>query len=41
MRVIQKKNKMDILSQLRDKSKLNELLDYIYSLEYLNVQYES
>ena len=35
-----KKDKMDILSQLRDKSKLNELLDYIYSLEYLNVQYE-
>lgn len=35
-----KKDKMDILSQLRGKSKLNELLDYIYSLEYLNVQYE-
>lgn len=35
-----KKDKMNILSQLRDKSKLNELLDYIYSLEYLNVQYE-
>lgn len=35
-----KKEKMNIQNQLRDKKKLNELLDYIYSLEYLNVQYE-
>lgn len=35
-----KKEKMNIQNQLRDKNKLNELLDYIYSLEYLNVQYE-
>ena len=35
-----KKEKMNIRSQLRDKSKLNEILDYIFSLEYLNVQYE-
>ena len=31
---------MNIQNQLRAKNKLNELLDYIYSLEYLNVQYE-
>lgn len=35
-----KKEKMNIQNQLRDRSKLNELLNYIYSLEYLNVQYE-
>lgn len=35
-----KNEKTNILNQLRDRSKLNELLDYIFSLEYLNVQYE-
>lgn len=35
-----RKEKMNIQSQLRDKNKLNELFDFIYSLEYLNVQYE-
>lgn len=29
-----------ISSQLKDVEKLNEVLDYIFSLEYLNVQYE-
>lgn len=32
--------KNEVLNQLRDKEKYNELLDYIFSLEYLNVQYE-
>lgn len=37
---VKKEEKIEILSQLRDREKLNELLDYIFSLEYLNVQYE-
>lgn len=32
--------KNEVLNQLRDKERYNELLDYIFSLEYLNVQYE-
>lgn len=35
-----KNDKINMANQLRDKNKLNELLDYIFSLEYLNVQYE-
>lgn len=37
---IKSDEKVQILNQLRDKDKYNELLDYIFSLEYLNVQYE-
>ena len=37
---VKKEEEIEILSQLRDKEKFNELLDYIFSLEYLNVQYE-
>ena len=37
---IKKQERVEILSQLRDKEKFNELLDYIFSLEYLNVKYE-
>lgn len=34
------KSKIFVLSQLRTPEKYNELLDYIFSLEYLSVQYE-
>lgn len=37
---IKSDEKVSILNQLRNKEKYNELLDYIFSLEYLNVQYE-
>lgn len=37
---LQEISEMEILSQLRDVDKLNELLDFVYSLDYLFVQYE-
>lgn len=37
---LQEPNEMEILSQLKDMDKLNEFFDFIYSLDYLAVQYE-